>query len=222
MTRARRSDGREAGGQGGGDDPLELNLTRGKILKGAAEVFASTVPAEATIDDLVLASGVARRTFYRFFRNADEVLLALYEIACAKVIARINAAVAAEDDGWGKLRAGVMSFLDFHAEAGQLLRVLQGEAMRPGSALERRRSQQFDAIAAIFDAEIQVAQGRRVDPVVLRGLLLAVEGLSNHYLLLAGEGPIDRAHAERVILRIVGATLAIEGGPLPPMPLARA
>ena len=203
------------------DDPLDLNLTRRKVLKGAAEVFAAKGASETTISDIVRASGVARRTFYRLFKNADEVLAALYEIACAKVLERIHAEVAAHDDAWGKLRAAVLSFLDFHAEAGQLLRVLQGEAMRPGSALERRRFDQFDAIAAIFDREIRQSQDRRVDPMVLRGLLLAMEGLSNQYLAMAGSGGIDRKHAEKVMLRIVGATLAIDGGPLPPMPLAK-
>jgi AcrR family transcriptional regulator len=208
-------------GAQGESDPLELDLTRHRILKGASEVFAKRGGRDPTVDELVKAGGVARRTFYRAFRNSDEVLLALYEIACAKVIERVHRAIAEHDDAWGKLEAGLWSFLDFHTEAGQLLRVLQAEAMRPSSPLERRREDQLDTIAAIFDREIQLSQGRRIDPLVLRGLLLAIEGLSNVFLMRASAGgEIDKKRARKVMLRIIGATLAPDGVPGPPMPLA--
>ncbi len=208
----------------GDPDPLELDLTRHKILKGASEVFARRGAKEPTVDEIVKASSVARRTFYRSFRNTDEVLLALYEVACAKVIERVRRAVAERDDSWGKLEAGIWTFLEFHSEAGQLLRVLQAEAMRPSSPLERRREDQLDEIAAIFEREIEVSQGRRIDPMVLRGLLLAVEGLSNAFLARAhadANGEIDKKRARKVMLRILGATLAPDGIAGPPMPLAK-
>lgn len=203
-------------------DPLDLDLTRHKILKGASEVFSKRGAKDPTVDEIVKASGVARRTFYRSFHNTDEVLLALYEVACAKVIERIRCVVAEHDDAWGKLEAGIWSFLEFHSEAGQLLRVLQAEAMRPSSPLERRREDQLDEIAAIFDREIEASQNRRIDPMVLRGLLLAVEGLSNAFLARTlPSGEIDKKRARKVMLRIMGATLAPDGIPGPPMPLAK-
>jgi AcrR family transcriptional regulator len=202
------------------DDPLDLDATRTKILRGASEIFNSSFARYPTVDDIAQAAGVARRTFYRYFASTDAVLEALYDIVCTKVLERVRAAVASQDDAWGKLRAGLLSFLDFHMETGQLLRVLQSEALRPGSKLEKRRAVQFEALQAILDQEIQAAQGRRVDPMVLKGLLLAMEGLSNAFLAEAVDGKIDRPRAERVMLRIMGATLALEGGPLPPMPLA--
>lgn len=218
-TRRDAEDDRSASAE---HDPLELDLTRHKILKGASEVFARRGAKEPTVDEIVRASSVARRTFYRSFRNTDEVLLALYEVACAKVIERIRRAVAERDDTWGKLEAGIWSYLEFHSEAGQLLRVLQAEAMRPNSPLERRREDQLDEIAAIFEREISAAQGRRIDPMVLRGVLLAVEGLSIAFLARANEiGEIDKKRARKVMLRIMGATLAPDGIPGPPMPLAK-
>lgn len=203
-------------------DPLDLDLTRHKILKGASEVFARRGAKAPTVDEIVKASGVARRTFYRSFRNTDEVLLALYEVACAKVIERIRRVVSEHDDAWGKLEAGIWSFLEFHSEAGQLLRVLQAEAMRPSSPLERRREDQLDEIAAIFEREIELSQRRRIDPMVLRGLLLCVEGLSNAFLARAQPGgEIDKKRARKVMLRILGSTLAPDGIAGPPMPLAK-
>jgi AcrR family transcriptional regulator len=217
-----RRDGSASRPAGADSDPLDLDLTRHKILKGASDVFARRGSRAPTVDEIVKASSVARRTFYRSFRNTDEVLLALYEVACAKVIERIRRVTAEHDDAWGKLEAGVWSFLEFHSEAGQLLRVLQAEAMRPASPLERRREDQLDEIAAIFEREIQASQGRRIDPMVLRGLLLAVEGLSNAFLARANaEGEIDKKRARKVMLRIMGATLAPDGIPGPPMPLAK-
>ncbi len=200
--------------------PLDLDVTRTKILRGASELFGAALGRTPTVDEIAQTSGVARRTFYRYFAGSDAVLLALYDLACTKVLERVRAGVGSHDDAWGKLRAALLSFLDFHTEAGQLLRVLQAEAVRPGSLLESRRAAQFATIQDILDQEIWASQGRRVDPMLLKGLLLAVEGLSNAFLAEAVDGRIDRDRAERVMLRIMEATLTIEGGPLPPMPLA--
>jgi AcrR family transcriptional regulator len=150
------------------------------------------------------------------------LLLAPIVVAGSKVIERIRRVVSEHDEAWGKLDAGIWSFLEFHSEAGQLLCVLQAEAMRPNSPLERRREDQLDEIAAIFEREIEASQRRRIDPMVLRGLLLAVEGLSNAFFARAqAGGEIDKKRVRKVMLRILGATLAPDGVPGPPMPLAK-
>ena len=132
-------------------------------------------------------------------------------------------ALTHRDAPWGDLRVlvagiGVSGFAAADALAQRGARVLVVDAATPApgtTPYERAR------ILEILDVEVRESQGRRVDPMVLKGLLLAVEGLSNAFLAEAVEGKIDRPRAERVMLRIMGSTLALDGGPLPPMPLAR-
>jgi AcrR family transcriptional regulator len=49
-------------------------LTRSKILAAAIRVVAEKGVITAVIDDFIRAAGVARGTFYNYFRSTDEVL----------------------------------------------------------------------------------------------------------------------------------------------------
>ena len=50
--------------------------TEAKIIEGALHVFAEKGPQAAVIDDFIKAAGVARGTFYNYFRSTDELLAA--------------------------------------------------------------------------------------------------------------------------------------------------
>ncbi len=203
------------------DSPIEFALARMEILRGAAEVLSTESGTEPPIEDILRAANVSRRTFYRFFKNREEVLSALYDVATRTLLERLDRAVGEVDDAWGRLRACVRAYLAFHDDSGPLLRVLGAEALRPGSPLHARRETTIAAITALLDRETRAAQGRAIDPLVFRTLLLALEGLSNSMLAESMGGPIDRKRAEHVMLRVMGATLTPDGGPSPPMPLAR-
>lgn len=198
----------------------ELEATRGRILAGAARVFAATATWPPTVDEIAQASGVARRTFYRHFASAEAVLLSLYDAVSDEVLTRVRAAAATPGEVGEKLRAGLLSLFEYYTVSGRLLRVLHAEALRPGSPLAPRRAALFEALQSILAGEIRAAQGRRVDPMVLAGVILAVEGLGGAFAAESADGRFDHARAARVTLRILGATLAPEGASPPPMPLA--
>lgn len=52
------------------------NKTRAKIIEAALHVFAEKGPDAPVIDDFIKASGIARGTFYNYFNNTAELLLA--------------------------------------------------------------------------------------------------------------------------------------------------
>jgi hypothetical protein len=149
------------------------------------------------------------------------VLSALYDIVSAKILERLRAAVTAHQGAVEKMRAALSAFLDFHFETGALLRVLQSEATRPGSFLETRRAAQFEAIQNLFDLEIRASQNRTVDPMIVLGIMYAIEGLSTAFLVEAVDGKFDRERAERVMMRIICTTLSADENVLPKMPLAK-
>jgi len=50
--------------------------TEGRILEAAVHIFAAKGPDAPTIDDFIKAAGIARGTFYNYFKSTGELLAA--------------------------------------------------------------------------------------------------------------------------------------------------
>ena len=59
---------------------------RSRIIGKAAGVFGKLGAADSTVEDILKAAGVSRRTFYKFFQSKEDVLDALHEIGCNMLI----------------------------------------------------------------------------------------------------------------------------------------
>ena len=202
---------------------LDAYSLRARIVGKAAGVFGQKGAADTTVEDILRAAGVSRRTFYRFFESREDVLDALHEIGCNMLIGAARQAAAAGGDPLQLLERAVGGYLDYHVTVGaSVMAVVQGESMRAGSKLGPRRRAFLDTISGIFAAEMERASGQRVDPLLLRSLLVAIEGVSLMLRAESASGEFELERAKRVMLRIVMATLAAkEGGLVPPLPLAR-
>lgn len=95
--------------------------TRQRLLTAAAQVLAEHGEKKARIDDFVQAAGVARGTFYNYYRTVSELVEDLWacighdpflaiQQACAKIVSpaerliattRLVLDVADEDEAWG-------------------------------------------------------------------------------------------------------------------------
>jgi AcrR family transcriptional regulator len=178
-------------------------------------VFGERGAHATTVEELLAAAEVSRRTFYQSFRNKEEVLAALYEIACGMVLDAMRQAVASTKKPLDKLERCVDAYLGFNRRDAALMRVLEAEAMRPDSLLEPLRAELLERLGAILEESLG---DRRPDPLVIRGLLLALEGVSQR---VHAEGAVTEERLERArraMLRILIAPLAKAGDRVPPLP----
>jgi AcrR family transcriptional regulator len=201
---------------------LDAYSLRSRIIGKAAGVFGEKGAADTTVEDILKAAGVSRRTFYRFFESREDVLDALHEIGCNMLIGAARQSAASGGDPLQLLERAVGGYLDYHVTVGaNVMAVVQGESMRAGSKLGPRRRAFLDTISGIFGAEMEKATGLRVDPLLVRSLLVAIEGVSLMLRAESAGGEFELDRAKRVMLRIVMSTLAAqEGGLVPPLPLA--
>jgi AcrR family transcriptional regulator len=194
---------------------------RSRIVGKAAGVFGKRGAADTTVEDILRAAGVSRRTFYRFFQSKEDVLDALHEIGCNMLIGAARQIAMVPGEPAERLARALEAYLEYHVNVGAgVMSVVQGESMRAGSKLGPRRRAFLDTMAELFGAELERATGLRVDPLLLRSLLVAIESVS---LMLRAESDgavFDLARAKRVMLRIVMATIAAPtGGAVPPLPV---
>jgi AcrR family transcriptional regulator len=187
-------------------------------LEGAARLLGKRGSADVTVEEILRASKISRATFYRFFQNKEEVLDALYEVWTMTLAEAMRSVVVGDGTGLEKLQRALEQLMRFHTSVGPLIRVLQAESQRPGSSLVARKEVLHQALADLVDSQLRLHYDLRVDPLVLRALIVTLEGVSA--ILLRKNEPIDTDRALRVMLRVVVATLSPEGSPLPPLPLA--
>ena len=77
---------------------LQAHFNRLRVLEAARDVFADRGIAGTSVEHLLRAAKVSRRTFYRYFRNKEQVLAGLYALACEVLLTSIRDAIAAVDD----------------------------------------------------------------------------------------------------------------------------
>jgi AcrR family transcriptional regulator len=198
---------------------LASYLSRSRILEAAAQVFARRGVRQVSVEELLEAASVSRRTFYKHFRSKEDVLRALHAVSVQYLLDRTRQAMAAAPDVTAKLECFVDTYLSFNRTDLELFRVLEVEALRPDTPMARTRAQVVEALAELLGDEVQAAHGHRPDRFLMLGLLSGLTGVSVELHSLGSITPAQLARARRAMLRILLAGLAPEGGPVPPLPL---
>jgi AcrR family transcriptional regulator len=161
---------------------------------------------DATVQHVLDRANVSRRTFYQYFTGKEGVLAAVYDDWVDGLLGVIGEAVQRPGAPPERVIHALDAWLDHQQRHEPLSASLVMEAARPGSLLHDRRENTFDSLVSTIDVWVTELLEAKVDPLLFRGLLLAVEGLIVH---LAERGKLD---AERARLRRVVAGLFL--GPL--------
>jgi AcrR family transcriptional regulator len=197
---------------------------RAMVLHGASQVFRERGVRMATVEDILTAAGVSRRTFYRLYDGKEEVMVALYQIGTERLLEACRNAVSKERDPVHQAERCIDAHLRTAREQGRLVFVLGGEAQRRESRLHVRRIEVHEILTDLLAAGASAHFGAALDPLLFRAVVLALEGVTRLVLEDGNEGravsepSIERARA--VMKRIATATLMAQGPGIPPLPSA--
>lgn len=190
---------------------LGESSARAMILQGAAVVFSKHGVRAASVEDILKAAGVSRRTFYRFYKNKEDVLVALYQFGTNDLLVACRKAVAQETDPVLQLQQCVDAHLRNARTHGRLMFVLGGEAQRHESALHVRRMEVHAELVTLLEQGAKASERQPLDALLYRALVLALEGVTRIVLQEGHEGRdvtdagIDRVR--QVMLRIATSAL---------------
>lgn len=212
--RARTAPPRASGVQLGHD------VARQQILIGAGRIFALHGFRDPSVDDLLAAAAVSRRTFYRFFTSKEDVAVALYDLGTTLLVESCVRAAHREPDPVKQLE----HYIEFHLVSartmGRLVYVLGGEAQRPESKLHPRRLWVHDQLVDAL--RLATPSNATVDPLVFRTLILTFEAATRTMIEACDHGrgvTLDAiARARAVMMRIGSATMAGHGDGVTPIP----
>ncbi|MGH2353407.1 MAG: TetR/AcrR family transcriptional regulator [Chloroflexota bacterium] len=114
------------------------DATKERILEAAAGVFADKGYYGAAVDDIVRASDTSKGSFYFHFPNKRGIFTALLDHLTARLLDRVETAIAAEADPAGRLDAALRAVLTAFAQRRRLARLLLVEAAGLGHAMDER------------------------------------------------------------------------------------
>jgi hypothetical protein len=113
--------------------------------------------------------------------------------------------------------------LDTARDQGRLVFVLGGEAQRRESPLHARRMEVHRALVELISERLRGEDREGVDPFLLEGIVLALEGTTRAVLEEGDEGravrPASLARVRRSMLRLATASLVGEGPRVAPLPV---
>jgi AcrR family transcriptional regulator len=201
--------------------PQRTAKTKMAILQAGADVFGRVGYAGTRVEDILAAAHVSRPTFYRFFANKDEVFLTLNEMAALNLVQLLRSSLQSNTGALEKVAAGIEAFFRWLAATGPLASVMMLEGNRPGSLLAPARENTDRMLLEILSGEIRQIRGYDPDPVMITGLLGAMEVIGHQ--LLRQTPHLTEKHIERgkrIALRIFLGALHDGIASLPPVPLA--
>jgi AcrR family transcriptional regulator len=174
-------------------------LVRDELAEAALQLLAKQGYEETTVDHIVAAAGVSRRTFFRHFRSKEDVLVQFLSDLGTAMCAELSARPATEPPGIA-LRETLMSFVaefeEFPEKARALTRIIFATPALRARHLERQ-DQWRSGLAA------QLAERTGAEPEDLRPEITAAAALSaldiaiGHWVAGGGLGDVrvlvDRA-----------------------------
>lgn len=180
---------------------------RAEILARAISVFAARGTERTTVQHLLDAASVSRRTFYKHFRNKYDVLESLYEVCVAHMILRFREEAERAESVHGLIQRTVDIYFDYHASLGPIIRMMMEEARRAGSVLWPHRERAYATAVEVLQTEMARVSGRRHSALVFKTIVWSLESYSLHLLAEKDCAEVELEQCKRVMGGVAEALL---------------
>jgi AcrR family transcriptional regulator len=111
-----------------------------RLIAAVGEVAGVSTYATLTVEDIIAAAGVSRRTFYDHFRSKDDAFLAAYDEYAGRLAAIVEDELAEADGFVARVTTLLETVLDFYATEPGAAHVCVVEVLAAGPAAVERRS----------------------------------------------------------------------------------
>jgi AcrR family transcriptional regulator len=139
-----------------------------RMLDAAARLFGTQRFHEARMDDIAAEAEVSKGTLYRYFKDKDELYLALLDRCSRDLVALLHERVAPAEEARARLEALVAALIDFFDAQPHLFDLIQrAEVLRtPGRAFpwQQARDENLRLCRAIFQEGERRGEFRVRDP----------------------------------------------------------
>ena len=175
-------------------EPIDLDRTRGKVMRAAAELFYAQTTTVG-VNDVAKRAGVSKLTLYRHFGSKDGLLEAVLRERCDRLTTWLREASSAPEDPVERVLAVFDTVRGWYAERGYrgcgvvnaATESPEGPAPQLARELLDRYRELFTALARDAGASDPERAGRQ--------LLILIEGATVVAALTGEPGAADDARA---------------------------
>ncbi|MBO0841634.1 MAG: TetR family transcriptional regulator [Nocardioides sp.] len=134
---------------------------RDQVVNQAWQLFARHGFEGTTIDQIAEASGMSRRTFFRYFTGKDELIVEKL-VEAGERVADALAERPAGEPAWAAVRAAfnaVVDAVEAHPEHSRKLRIMLRDEPVVRSSLEEWRRRWVDLLAPLIASRLGASAG---------------------------------------------------------------
>lgn len=183
---------------------LGIESSYARILRGAAKTFATRGFEDTAIQDILDSAGVSPRTFYQFFANKGEVLYALFDLVSYVWSDALRSGFESRMKAPDKLRHYATVLVGGFAVAGEIIRVLETEAMRPGSPLSDLERERMRLQCELLAPVLEEIRGSKATEQWLRVRVAAARAATLELNLGAKSTEPDLMLAGMMVIELLG------------------
>lgn len=184
---------REEGGQ--------RSQARAEILIHSMQVFAQRGLQRTTVQHLLDASDVSRRTFYKYFRNKMDVLESIYRIFVDNMLLHFHKEVKQASSANDIIRNTTKVYFDYHVSMGPVIKLMMEEARSSDSALAPHRTRAQTLASEVLAVQINRFTGKNYEPLVFLTMLWMLE---NYSLYIFEDGGFSQERLDQCLRVAVG------------------
>lgn len=157
---------------------IARNAVREEVLRQAWNLFASQGFEATTIDQVVEAAGMSRRTFFRYFSGKDELLLERL-LESGQSVADALARRPDDESAWHALRAAfdvIVISAEANAEPARRLQLMLRDEPGVRSSLEEKHRRWVRMLAPLVERHLPGRGGsalRKVEAVAVAASALS-------------------------------------------------
>jgi AcrR family transcriptional regulator len=132
---------------------------RERILDAVADVVSLAGYQAMSVEDIIAAAGVSRRTFYDNFKSKEDAFLAALDAVGGQLLERVRAVYDSSESFAGCVLACLATFLEFIASEPRYADMCIVEVLGAGSAAIERRNAVMKALAGMLHTGAQTVEG---------------------------------------------------------------
>ena len=146
---------------------------RERIVVAVAEVCSTAGYAAMSVEDIVVASGVSRRTFYDNFQGKEDVFLAAYDEVTSRLLLRVKTAYEANEGIVARARESLRALLGFLAAEPAFADMCVVEALAAGPIVVEHRNANLRTLSDLIDetAAAAIPNATPPSPIIAQALV---------------------------------------------------
>lgn len=163
---------------------------RERLIGGVARCLAERGYSATSVQHIIAAAGVSRATFYAYFENKRDCVIAAHEVTFERLTARIFRACSSQREWPLKVKAAIADSLEFVGEDPERARLLFLDALAADLEVARRVLDSNAHLAALLSAGRQYGGGTEPQSELTEEAVIGALTSITSGRLLAGQ-PLD-------------------------------